>query len=75
MKCGVHVCRMVLLEQQRGESRREQLLEQWGDVSCADPSIASKRLLRWKLLVCGATLPRVARMAIHRPWLHEKVAQ
>lgn len=35
------MCRMVLLELQRGESRRERLLEQWGDVlTVADIAVA-----------------------------------
>jgi RNA polymerase sigma-70 factor (ECF subfamily) len=34
-------CRMVLQEQQRGESRRERLLEQWGDaLPMADIAVA-----------------------------------
>jgi len=67
-------CRMVLLEQQRGESRRERLLEQWGDVlSVADISVGP-RLDHLRVADCLQRLAERERSVIVLSFYEERTA-
>jgi RNA polymerase sigma-70 factor (ECF subfamily) len=67
-------CRMVLLEQQRGESRREKLLEQWGDaISVADISVLP-RLDHRRVADCLGRLAERERSVIVLSFYEERSA-
>lgn len=67
-------CRMVLLEQQRGESRRERLLEQWGDaLTVADIAVAP-RLDHRRVADCLGRLAERERSVIVLSFYEERSA-
>ncbi|MDM0110780.1 sigma-70 family RNA polymerase sigma factor [Variovorax sp. J22R133] len=67
-------CRMALLEQLRGESRHERLLEQWGDVlSVADISI-EPRLDHERVADCLQRLAERERSVIVLSFYEERTA-
>lgn len=68
-------CRMVLLEHRRGESRRERLLEQWGDAPLlvADISVAP-RLDQRRVAACLERLAERERSVIVLSFYEERTA-
>jgi RNA polymerase sigma-70 factor (ECF subfamily) len=67
-------CRMVLLEQQRGEWRREQLLQQWGDVLQGDDHVEAPRLDQLRVADCLQRLAERERSVIVLSFYEERTA-
>lgn len=68
------MCRMVLLEQQRGESRRERLLEQWGDVLQGADLAEAPRLDHRRVADCLQRLAERERSVIVLSFYEERTA-
>lgn len=68
------MCRMVLLEQQRGEARRERLLEQWGDVLAVADIAVAPRLDQRRVADCLGRLAERERSVIVLSFYEERTA-
>lgn len=67
-------CRMVLIEQLRGESRRERLLEQWGDVLPVADIAPAPRLDHGRVADCLERLAERERSVIVLTFYEDRAA-
>jgi RNA polymerase sigma-70 factor (ECF subfamily) len=67
-------CRMVLMEQRRGESRRERLLEQWGDMLSITDIAVAPRLDERRVADCMEQLAERERSVIVLSFYEERTS-